>query len=1367
MVYRVYVEKKPGLDNEARGLLGEIRELLQIDSVTKVRLLNRYDGENLSKELFDYCKTTVFSEPQIDWNFETLEEAIEFTFSGIGEITSKASSPKGKSENSTKSNPVVFAVEYLPGQFDQRADSAAQCIQLISKGERPDIRTARVYMLYGSPTEAEIEAIKAYVINPVEAREASLEPFSTLKTEYPVPEDVVILDGFRDLTEEGLTALIEELGLAMDLADISFCREYFLKEARDPSLTEIKMIDTYWSDHCRHTTFLTTLDKVTFEDELLQKAYDEYVEVRRKLGRTKPVNLMDLGTIAARYLKAEGKLPNLDESEEINACTVKIKVNRFDSNSTLNSSSNPNTKTTEEDWLLLFKNETHNHPTEIEPFGGAATCLGGAIRDPLSGRSYVYAAMRVTGAANPLTPVKDTLKGKLPQRTIVTGAAAGYSSYGNQIGLTTGQVNELYHPGYVAKRMEIGAVLGAAPAANVIRETPLPGDLVILLGGKTGRDGCGGATGSSKSHTLESLESCGAEVQKGNAPEERKLQRLFRNEVASRMIKRCNDFGAGGVSVAIGELAPGLSIDLDAVPKKYEGLDGTELAISESQERMAVVIAAENVKAFIDLAAEENLEAVPVAKVTEEARLVMHWRGKTIVDICREFLDSNGAEKHIEAVAGAPMDWPATGPVSEALKSEYGADGDNSEVDNAEDIGFSTLMKELAGNLNICSDRGLSERFDSTIGCGTVLLPFGGKYQRTPIQAMVHKIPVEKGDTDICSLMAWGYNPFISEKSPYHGAYLAVVESLCKLVAAGAAFEDVYLSFQEYFERLGKDSRRWGKPLSALLGAFMAQKDFGVAAIGGKDSMSGSFEDLHVPPTLVSFAVTTENIANIISPEFKGPGHSVVHLKPANVNGLPDAESVKEAFELVLRWIKEGKVLSAYTPTYGGVAEAILKMSIGNEIGFNFALENQIESKSNVSISKADAGPDSLNGKADLNTSKYKGIFEYSYGSFVIELAEGVTASALRKSGFESVVIETLGMTTEKKEISFGPSKANSTDTISLAEILEIYEAKLEPIYPMNPPSEAREGSTVAPAVAREDGQIPTLNYDVTDSETKAGEASPKTGSRPKIGMAKPKVLIPVFPGTNCEYDSAKAVRAAGGEPEIIVIRNLSAAAISESISFVAKELSKSQILFIPGGFSGGDEPDGSGKFITAFLRNPEIREEIEALLEQRDGLICGICNGFQALIKLGLVPFGKIMDMDDTCPTLTYNKIGRHQSKLVRTRVASNLSPWLSKTRPGEIYTVPISHGEGRFLISDELLKSLAEKGQIATQYVDLEGRPTEDIQFNPNGSTWAVEGITSPDGRVFGKMGHAERVGRGLYKNVGGNFDLGMFEGAMDYFK
>ncbi len=1228
MVYRVYVEKKKEQAHEAKALFSDATTLLGIKNLTDVRVINRYDAENITEELFEYAKGTVFSEPQLDNVYDEID----------------------------LSGSIAFAVEFLPGQFDQRADSAAQCIQIISCKDRPTVRTAKIYVLYGNLTENDVKEIKKYVINPVESREATFDKYETLAANYEIPTTVATLDGFIELDRAGLEKFVKDYGLAMDTDDIAFCQNYFKAENRNPTITEIRMIDTYWSDHCRHTTFLTVIDSVKFQDELLQSAYDEYIAVRKELGRTKPICLMDLATVAVKYLKTQGKLDKLDESEEINACTVKIDVE-------------VDGKT--EPWLLLFKNETHNHPTEIEPFGGAATCIGGAIRDPLSGRAYVYGAMRVTGAADPLKPVNETIPGKLPQRKIVTTAAAGYSSYGNQIGLATGIVDEIYHPGYAAKRMEIGAVIAAAPAENVRREVPSPDDVVILLGGSTGRDGIGGATGSSKAHTAQSVETCGAEVQKGNAPEERKLQRLFRNPDATKMIKRCNDFGAGGVSVAIGELADGLEINLNAVPKKYEGLDGTELAISESQERMAVVVEPHNVDKFLSLAAEENLQAFPVAVVKAEPRLVMNWNGKKIVDISREFLNSNGADKHIDITPAAAVDY-------------------KKEINGT----FTENLKKTADDLNMCSKRGLSERFDSTIGAGTVLMPFGGKNQLTPIQSMVQKVSVEKKHTDDCSFMSWGYNPFITSTSPYHGAYLAVIESVSKLIATGADFKDVYLTFQEYFEHPRKDGKRWGKPLAALLGAFKAQIELGIGSIGGKDSMSGSFENLDVPPTLVSFAVTTGKVTDVVSPEFKKSGNKVFLLKPEyDKNGLPVTESLINLFDKVTALLRNGAA-ACYTPTLGGVGEAVMKMCFGNSLGFAFS--------DNVSL---------------------EDIFGYNYGSFIIESDKDIEDAIL------------LGQVTDKNAISYGAEEVN------INELLSIYEDKLESVYSCN----------------IKDSKSNMQNFSFSAEKYPA----------PAVKHAKPQILIPAFPGTNCEFDSAKAVRDAGAEPKIMVINNLSSDGISRSVEQFAEEIKKSQAIFIPGGFSGGDEPDGSGKFITAFFRNAAIKEGVTDLLDNRDGLMCGICNGFQALIKLGLVPYGKIIDTDENCPTLTFNTIARHQSRIVRTRIASNKSPWLSETDVGDVYNVPISHGEGRFIADEKLIMELAKNGQIATQYVDFDGNATSDIHFNPNDSMYAIEGITSPDGRVFGKMGHSERIGDGLYKNVPGNYDIGMFRAAVRYFK
>ncbi len=1230
MVYRIYVSKKAEFANEANALKSEIKNLLNIDGVKELSVINRYDAEHIEKDLFDKCVNSVFSEPQID---DTFTELPKYDY--------------------------VFAVEPLPGQFDQRADSAAQCIQLFSAGNRPVVKTAKVYGINGNLTEGQLSSIKKYVINPVECREADLAEKDTLELSYTVPEKVEILNGFNGYDAEKLSVFLKEKGLAMDIDDLKFLQAYFVSEKRDPTITEIKMIDTYWSDHCRHTTFLTTVCSVEFEDELAQEIYQDYIQTRKAIGRTKPINLMDLATIATRYHKKTGALPKIDESEEINACTVKIKVNVGGE---------------QQDWLLLFKNETHNHPTEIEPFGGAATCIGGAIRDPLSGRSYVYAAMRVTGAGNPLKPLSETIPGKLPQRKIVTTAASGYSSYGNQIGLATGMVDEIYHDGYVAKRMEIGAVIAAAPEKNVRREVPSKGDKVILLGGRTGRDGCGGATGSSKSHSVESLTSCGAEVQKGNAPEERKLQRLFRNEEASRLIKRCNDFGAGGVSVAIGELADGLEINLDKVPKKYDGLDGTELAISESQERMAVVVEEKDVARFIELATEENLEATVVATVTDDARLKMTWKGNEIVNISREFLNSNGAEKKTEV------------KIVRQIKAEK-------DIPQT----FEEGIKALADDLNVCSKRGLSERFDSTIGAGTVLMPFGGKNQRTPIQAMVNKVSVENQDTDTCSFMSWGYNPFVSQKSPLFGGYYAVIESVCKLIATGATFEDTYLTFQEYFEKPNKEKTRWGKPMAALLGAYKAQRELKLSAIGGKDSMSGSFEDIDVPPTLVSFAVTTDTLDRVISPEFKKANNNVVLLTAKKTaDGLLDTNDLLENFKIIEKLNSEKKILSCFTVSIGGIAEAIMKMAFGNSIGFKF------------------------NDKLNLEQ-----IFGYNYGAFVIELEEGANIQ-------KGIII---GQTCSCECISY------DNKCVDLSQLLTIYEDKLESVFKCNDVETSKQ-------------EIPSIEY-------KASE-----WSYSPTKFAKPRVLVPVFPGTNCEYDTKKAFLRAGADVDVFVIKNV--VDVKESVDVFAKKVKESQIIFVPGGFSGGDEPDGSGKFITAFFRNQAIKENVTELLDVRKGLVGGICNGFQALIKLGLVPYGKITDeVTEDMPTLTFNTIARHQSMLVRTKIASNKSPWLMQTEVGDVYTVPISHGEGRFIVKPELLQELIKNGQVATQYVDQFNNPTYDIKYNPNNSVYAIEGITSPDGRVFGKMGHSERTGKGLYKNVIGEYDIKMFASAVKYFK
>ena len=1242
MVSRVYVEKKPGFDGEAKALERELRTLLGIDGITNLRIVNRYDVEGIDEELFASCVPTVFSEPQAD--------------------NASAQMP------AVADGAAVFAVEFLPGQFDQRADSASECIQLISQGERPTVRSAKVYVLEGELSPADVDAVKHYVINPVEAREASLEPKQTLKANVPEPEPVEVLDGFLELSEAELQAFIDERGLAMDLADIKFCQEYFAGEGRVPTITEIKMIDTYWSDHCRHTTFGTRLHHILTGDPRVKDAFARYEQMRRELGREqKPICLMDMGTIGAKYLKAKGILKNLDESEEINACTVKCKVD-VDGH--------------DEDWLYLFKNETHNHPTEIEPFGGAATCIGGAIRDPLSGRSYVYQAMRVTGAADPTVPVSETLEGKLPQRKLVTTAAAGYSSYGNQIGLATGQVSELYHPGYVAKRMEIGAVAGATPASHVRRECPAPGDVIVLLGGRTGRDGIGGATGSSKAHNVESIEKDGAEVQKGNAPVERKLQRLFRREDACRLIKRCNDFGAGGVSVAIGELADGLHVDLDAVPKKYEGLDGTELAISESQERMAVALAPEDVDEFLGYAREENLEATPVATVTADPRLVMDWNGKTIVDVSREFLASNGAPKDQE--------------VHVAMPAEYVRDWEGDTL--------AQKLHSLVTDLNVASNKGLSERFDSTIGAATVLMPFGGKTQLTPAMAMAAKLPVD-GETTTCSGMAWGFNPYLMEADQFTGAYISVVESVSRLVAAGFEHKGFYLTFQEYFEKLRDEPERWGKPMAAVLGALMAQVDLGIGSIGGKDSMSGSFEDLDVPPTLVSFATGLGHVGRVTSPEFKGAGHKVIAIIPNyDADGItPLAKSLLAAYDVVEGLIGRGQALAVSTPGYGAVAESVFKMCVGNRIGIE--LEPAFTTEA---------------------------LFCPAYGSFIVEVSDDAQLPVLE----QGVTAALLGTTTEDYELNA------AGETIDLAELQEAWEGAIESVFPYR----------------AEGPKVQKLDYCIAEHEV--------SRPAPAIHVARPRVVIPVFPGTNCEYDTARAFRRAGADPSVLVINNLTPEAVAESTHELARRIRESQIVMIPGGFSGGDEPDGSAKFITAFFRAPEVTEAVRELLQSRDGLMLGICNGFQALIKLGLVPYGDIRPMDETCPTLTFNTIGRHQSRLVRTRVASDLSPWLSKCEVGDMHEIAISHGEGRFVASPELVAELAAKGQIATQYVGQDGEPAMSLDVNPNGSVLAIEGITSPDGRVLGKMGHTERSGEGLYKNVPGNKFQPLIEGGVAYF-
>ena len=1230
MVYRIYVEKKPQFAVDGGAVLADLNVALGIKTVENVRIINRYDCEKLPKENFEAAVPTVFSEPPVDEVYYEL--------------------PKPAADER------MFAVEFLPGQFDQRADSAAQCIQMLCPGERPVVKYAKIYVLKGKISDDEFARIKHYLINAVESRECGFDKYDTLEVKYTIPTSVETLTGFINKTDAELADFVVHYGLAMDNDDIKFCQDYFKSEHRDPTITEIRMIDTYWSDHCRHTTFGTIIDNADIKPSYIADTYAEYKADRHELGRdNKPLCLMDIATLAAKKLKKDGILKDLDESEEVNACSVRIKVD---------------VDGRDEDWLLMFKNETHNHPTEIEPFGGAATCLGGAIRDPLSGRSYVYQAMRVTGASDPLLPVEKTIKGKLPPRKITTTAAAGYSSYGNQIGLATGHVAEIYHPGYMAKRMEIGAVIGAAPAENVRRERPAPGDIIILLGGRTGRDGCGGATGSSKAHSIQSLDTCGAEVQKGNAPEERKLQRLFRNPDATKLIKRCNDFGAGGVSVAIGELADGLEIDLNAVPKKYDGLDGTELAISESQERMAVVVAPEDADKFRALASKENLESTPVAVVKSEPRLRMNWNGRTIVDISREFLNSNGAEKHTDVAVPD-------------VKVSYSTGRKNTSAD----------WEGMVTDLNICSQRGLVQRFDSTIGGATVLMPFSGKTQQTPVQAMAAKLPVLNAKTDTTSIMAWGFDPAVSTQSPYHGAVCAVVESIAKVVAAGGTYEHCWLTFQEYFERTQGKPERWGKPFAALLGAYRAQLEMGCGAIGGKDSMSGTFEHIDVPPTLVSFAVSTAKAPDVISAEFKAAGHKIGYIAPKyDENGLPVFDSVKEVFRTVEKLIKDKKAVSVWSIAHGGVAEGIFKMSLGNQIG------------------------------AKLDKLTDEELFTPVYGAFIMELTG------------EADSVKTIGETVADYTITSGDVK------LDVASLEKKWNGVLEPIFKAQLPEK--------PAPEK-------ISY--------TGGCELKHSS---VKVAKPRVLIPVFPGTNCEYDMANAFNRYGGDSEIFVIRNLSAQDMEDSVSEFTKHIENSQIIAIPGGFSGGDEPEGSAKFINAFFRNPKIKDAVESMLYARDGLMIGICNGFQALIKLGLVPFGKIVPLTAESPTLTYNTIGRHQSQLTLTRICTNKSPWLSCCNVGDIHNIPISHGEGRFVAPESVIKQLIANGQVATQYVDLSGNPTMDVAFNPNSSMYAIEGIISPDGRVLGKMGHTERLTDNVAKNVSGNKEQLLFKGGVDYF-
>lgn len=1259
-VKRIFVEKRQGFfDIPAQRLCNDLVETFRLTDLRAVRMIMRYDIEGLSDEEFARVRNIVFADPPVDTVYE--DALPDFSDAGI------------------------FAIEPLPGQFDPTAAAAAECVQLVTQGERPDVRTARVIVLVGKVDERVYEQIKAYLINTVESREASLAKPATLETRITLPTDVEVLTQFNQLSRTELERFHAAHNFAMSGADLEFVQQYFRDtEHRAPTITELRVIDTYWSDHCRHTTFTTAIDAVTIENGFfalpIVETYQTYTDDRRALykdGKQRDTTLMDIAVIGMKALRAEGKLDDLDESEEINASSIRITVD---------------VDGRDEEWLLMFKNETHNHPTEIEPFGGAATCLGGAIRDPLSGRSYVYQAMRVTGASDPRVPIEETLPGKLPQKKITLGAAEGYSSYGNQIGLATGQVREIYHKGYLAKRMEIGAVLGAVPADQVVRERPVPGDVVILLGGRTGRDGIGGATGSSKQHTESSLTTSGAEVQKGNPPTERKIQRLFRSPEVSRMIKRCNDFGAGGVAVAIGELADGLAIDLDAVPKKYEGLDGTELAISESQERMAVVLAPQDAAAFLRHADEENLEATEVAVVTAEPNLVMKWHGKEIVRIARSFLATNGVRQHVRVTVEAPNEKTPYLQQVPPLVKKAGRDLEAMWIANLSD-------------LNICSQKGLGERFDSTVGAATVLMPFGGKYQLTPTEAMVAKIPVRHGETNTASTMAFGFDPDLSTWSPFHGAVYAVVEAAAKIVATGGKADAIRLTLQEYFERLGTDPKKWGKPFAALLGALRAQHELGIPAIGGKDSMSGTFENLNVPPTLVAFAAATVHANEVISPEFKYPGNKVLMVPVAHdAQDLPVFERLNRNFEKIHHLIADQKVFSAQSVGRGGIAAAISKMCLGNNLGFKFTAFFPQED-----------------------------LFKPLYGTMLLEVSPSLDVAA-NLAGTGAVEIGTT------RDV---PSIITDLDTIVLADVKEAYTQPLEKIFPTTIPQSTRQAERPTYAPYAQGRRI---------------------GSSVKI--AKPRVCIPVFPGTNCEYDSARAWERVGAIPEILVVRNLTPAAVEETVAAIAAALKRAQILMLPGGFSGGDEPDGTGKFIAAMFRAPAIAEAVQRLLRDQDGLILGICNGFQALLKLGLLPHGQITELDENTPTLTYNNIGRHVSQTVRVRVASNLSPWLSHVNVGDTHTLAVSHGEGRFYADAITVANLRIRGQIATQYVSEKGEPTLEQPYNPNGSVNAIEGITSPDGRIYGRMAHAERIGENIGKNVPGDMNQMVFESGAAYF-
>lgn len=1250
MVKRIFVEKKEGFDIEAKKLCEDLKYNLKIKNLKKVRIINRYDIEGIDEAVYEAAKHTVFAEPVADIAYD--EE--------IKPVLGARS----------------FIVEYLPGQYDQRADSAAQCIQIISMKERPLVRTAKVIVLEGGVSDDDFEKVKQYCINPVDSREAEQDKPAGLAMNLAEPPDVEIIEGFACMSDADIADYRDRMGFAMSTEDLIFVRDYFAnEEKRNPTITELKVLDTYWSDHCRHTTFLTQITDISFEDgkysELFKAVYSDYLKMREELpgGSEKDITLMDLAVISAKYFKIKGLLADLDESDEINACSIKVTALVDGKN---------------EEWLVMFKNETHNHPTEIEPFGGAATCLGGAIRDPLSGRAYVYQAMRVTGSGDPRTDIDKTLPGKLPQRKITTDAAHGYSSYGNQVGLATGQVAEIYHEGYVAKRMEVGAVIGAVPAANVRRETPKKGDIVILVGGRTGRDGCGGATGSSKEHTEESILSCGAEVQKGNPPTERNLQRLFRRPEAAKLIKRCNDFGAGGVSVAVGEIADSIDVNLDLILKKYDGLDGTELAISESQERMAVVVDPEDAKEFIRYADEENLEAVAIAEVTDTGRFRMYWRGCCILNLSRNFLNTNGVRQKTGVFVVQPKEdenyFKAVKHANADLKSEW---------------------TKCCCDLNNASQKGLAERFDSTIGAGTVLLPLGGKYQMTPAEGMVAKLPVMNGETNTATIMTYGFNPLISSWSPFHGALYAVVESITKLAAIGGDYSSARLSFQEYFEKLGNDPRRWGKPFAALLGALAAQKELGTPSIGGKDSMSGSFMDLSVPPTLISFAVCAIDAANVISPEFKKEGSILVYLRTGrDQSEIIDFSEYKKNMKKIYSLNMQKKILAAKSVGHGGIAAAVTKMAAGNLMGAEI-----------FGIEKDD-------------------IFEPAYGSVILEIPGDQNISEL----FEGTNYRIIGKTISEQWIDVCGEK------IELETLLAKWSEQLEPVFPAK---DAAEGQ-------------PEIYVYTARSEAK-----------PKVRYARPRVYIPVFPGTNCEYDSKRAFEKAGALVSMQIFRNLTSDALNDSIVKMAEQIKLSQIIMIPGGFSGGDEPDGSAKFIAAVFRNPLIKEAVTDLLENRDGLMLGICNGFQALIKLGLLPYGQIREISKHDPTLTFNRIGRHASCMVRTKIVSVLSPWLDNVNIGDVHTIPVSHGEGRFIGDRDVIRKLFENGQVATQYVDNEGMPSCDIRYNPNGSTDAIEGITSPDGRIFGKMGHSERIGENLYKNSYGSTDQKIFEAGVNYFK